>query len=283
MEINLETVKFKLSEDGIGIITLNRPERMNAISAQFTDDFNAVLDALMNNLDCRVVIVKGEGKAFCAGMDLKEASILMKRRVPESYQKFNFIDVPETIKRTIYTQARLGEIVIKLRKINQPVIALINGPAVGGGFTFAMAADVRIATENGRFSIGAINVGMGGGDIGGSYFLPRLIGMSRAAELMYTGRFIGAKEAEEIGLVLKVVSEDKLMDTALEMANEMLSKSPLGLRMTKEAINISMDSPSLDTMVKFDNRGQSVCTSSKDIAQAIQMYVEKKKPEFPLR
>ena len=281
--MKLETVNFELREDGIGIITLNRPDRMNAISAQFTNDFNAILNTLMDNLDCRVVLLEGAGKAFCAGMDLKEASVLMKRKVPEVYQKFNYIDVPETIKRTIYTQARLTEITVKMRRINQPVIALINGPAIGGGFTYAMAADIRIATENARFSIGAINVGMGGGDIGGSYFLPRLIGMSRAAELMYTGRFVDAKEAEEIGLVLKVVPEEKLMETGLEMANEMLSKSPLGLRMTKEALNLSMDSPSLETMVKLDNRGQSVCTASKDIAKAIQMYVEKKKPDFPLR
>jgi enoyl-CoA hydratase/carnithine racemase len=177
----------------------------------------------------------------------------------------------------------MGQIVVKMRKISQPIIALIQGPATGGGFTFAMASDIRLASDKGRFSIGAINIGMSGGDLGGAYFLPRLIGMSRAAEIIYTGRYLGAEEAEKIGFVLKVVKEDKLLDTALELAGEMLTKSPLGLRMTKEAINMSLDSPSLETMINLDNRAQTLCTTSKDFATSMQAFIEKKKPKFPLR
>jgi enoyl-CoA hydratase/carnithine racemase len=107
--------------------------------------------------------------------------------------------------------------------------------------------------------------------------------MSRAAEIIYTGRYLGAEEAEKIGFVLKVVEEDKLLDTALELAGEMLTKSPLGLRMTKEAINMSLDSPSLETMINLDNRAQTLCTTSKDFATSMQAFIEKKKPKFPLR
>jgi enoyl-CoA hydratase/carnithine racemase len=281
--MELETVKLELQDDGIGILTLNRPDKLNALSPQLTDDFNEILDHLMVNLDCRVVILRGEGRAFCAGMDLQAASVLNRRKIPDNFLKFDYVNVPETVKRVVYTQGRLGEIVIKMRKINQPIIAIIQGPAIGGGFTYAMAADIRIASEKARFSQGAVNLGMSGGDLGGSYFLPRLIGMSKAAEIMYTGRFIDAKEAEEIGLVLKVVPEDKLLDSAYELANELLSKSPLGLRMTKEAINLTLDSPSLETMLKLDNRSQTICTTSKDMAQALQALMEKKKPNFPLR
>jgi enoyl-CoA hydratase/carnithine racemase len=227
--------------------------------------------------------MKGEGNAFCAGLDIKEAPLLSGRRVPEEFKKYKHIDVPELVKRTLYWQNRMGHIVVKMRKISQPIITLIQGPATGGGFTFAMASDIRLASESGRFSIGAINIGMSGGDLGGAYFLTRLIGMSRAAELMYTGRYLGAEEAEKIGFVLKVVKEDELLDTAMEIAHEMLTKSPLGLRMTKEAINISLDSPSLETMINLDNRAQTLCTTSKDFAISMQAFIEKKKPKFSLR
>lgn len=282
-KLNYETIKFEIREDGIGILTLNRPKRMNAISVQFVEDMNSLFDDLMINLDCRVVIMKGEGKAFCAGLDIKEAPLLSGRKVPEAYRKFKHVDVTEQVKRTLYWQNRMAQIVIKMRKISQPIIVLIQGPATGGGFTFAMAADIRFASEAGRFSIGAINIGMSGGDLGGAYFLPRLIGMSRAAEIMYTGRYLGAEEAEKIGFVLKVVEEDKLLDSALELAGEMLTKSPLGLRMTKEAINMTLDTPSLETMINLDNRAQTLCTTSKDFTTSMQAFIEKKEPKFPLR
>ena len=282
-KLNYETIDFELREDGIGILTLNRPERLNAISVQFVEDMNSLLDDLMINLDCRVVIMRGLGRAFCAGLDIKEAPLLSGRKVPEAYRKFKHIDVTEQVKRTLYWQNRMAQIVVKMRKISQPIIALIQGPATGGGFTFAMAADVRFASEAGRFSIGAINIGMSGGDLGGAYFLPRLIGMSRAAEIMYTGRYLGAEEAEKIGFVLKVVKEDELLDSALELASEMLTKSPLGLRMTKEAINMTLDTPSLETMISLDNRAQTLCTTSKDFTTSMQAFIEKKEPKFPLR
>jgi len=281
--LDYETIKFELREDGIGILTLNRPNRMNAISVQFVEDMNSLLNDLMINLDCRVVIMKGEGNAFCAGLDIKEAPLLSGRRVPEAFKKFKHVDVPELVKRTLYWQNRMGHIVVKMRRISQPIITLIQGPATGGGFTFAMASDIRLASKDGRFSIGAINIGMSGGDLGGAYFLPRLIGASRAAELMYTGRYLGAEEAEKIGFVLKVVKEDELLNAAMEIAREMLKKSPLGLRMTKEALNMTMDAPSLETIINIDNRTQTICTTSRDFTASMQAFVEKKEPKFPLR
>jgi len=281
--MEFETIEWELRDDGIGILTLNRPERMNAISVQFVYDFNAILDHLMDELDCRVVIMKGAGRAFCAGSDLKEGPVINKRRVPEDYQKFKYIDVPNDSKRTHYYQRKMAQIVVKMRRIPQPVIGLIHGPAIGGGFTFAMACDIRIVSKDAYFNIGAINRGMGGGDLGGSHLLPRLIGMSRAAELMYTGRNIGPEEAEKIGLVLNIVEEENLLDRGLELAKIMLLKSPLGLRLTKEGINESMNSPSLENAIRLDNRAQTICSTSKDITTAMQSYVEKKDPDYPLR
>lgn len=280
--MKFETIKFELREDGIGILTLNRPDRLNALSLQMMEDLHQIFDHLMTNLDCRVVIMRGEGRAFCTGLDLKEAIVLQKSKTPKEYKKFYFLDAPEKIKKSIYYEWRLSHLILKMRKTNQPIIAIIQGPAVGGGIAFVMAADIRIAGENAKFNIGFINIGLSSADIGSSYFLPRLIGLSRAAEIMYTGRFFEAKEAENIGFVSKVVPDENLMDAAIDIGKEMLNKSPLGLRMTKEAINISLDSPSLETIIQLENRTQMLCAASKDAMNAIQAKIEKKQIRYPL-
>jgi enoyl-CoA hydratase/carnithine racemase len=281
--MDYETIKFELQENGIGIITLNRPDQLNAMSFQMMEDLNHVLDSLMVNLDCRVVILRAEGRIFCAGMDLKEAPLSQKRRLPEELTKYYYLNVPEVIKRKLYAQDRVSQIILKLRKINQPIIAIIQGAASGAGFAFAMAADVRIASEGTKFNNAFINIGFSGSDMGSSYFLPRLIGLSRASELLYTGRFFEANEAEKIGFISRVVKIEELLDSALELAEEMLSKSPLGLRMTKEAINLSLDAPSLATMVDIENHHQMLCSVSKDVMEGVQAFLEKRKPNFTLK
>ncbi len=281
--MDFETITFNLRENGIGIVTLNRPERLNAMSFQLTEDLHSILDYLNVNLDCRVVVLKGSGKGFCSGLDLKEINVLRTKKKPDEYKKFYYVDMPEVVKSGMYYQWRISQIMVKMRKISQPIIAIIHGAAAGGGFALAMASDIRIASENARFNNAFINLGLSGSDVGSSYFLPRLIGMSRAAEILYTGRFFGAKEAEKIGFVLKVVSEEKLLDAALELAEELLNKSPLGLRMTKEAINLSLDAPSLETIVQLENRAQILCSTSIDVLDAFKAFMEKKKPKYPLR
>ncbi len=282
--MNFETIEFELLENGIGILTLNRPERLNAMSFQMFEDLHAILDHLIINLYCRVIILKGEGRAFCAGLDLKEINILNIKKKPEEYEKFYYLDIPEILKNGVYFQWRLSQVIVKMRKISQPIIAIIHGPASGGGFALALASDIRIAGENARFNNAFIKLGLSGSDVGTSYFLPRLIGMSRAAEILYTGRFIDAKEADKIGLILKFVKGDKskLMETAIEIAENLLLKSPLGLRMTKEAINLSQDSPSLETIIQLENRAQMICSTSSDVLEGVAAFFEKRKPKFSL-
>jgi len=278
-----ETIKFELQENGIGILTLNRPDRLNAISFQMVEDLHAIYDHLMINLDCRVIILKGAGKGFCAGLDLKEAPALAQRKKPDELKKFNFLDVSEPIKSKMYFQWRISQIIVKMRKISQPIIAIIQGAATGGGFTFTMASDIRIASEGAKFNNAFIKIGVSGADLGSSYFLPRLIGLSRAAEILYTGRMFDAEEADRIGFVLKIVKEEELMNSAMDLAKNLLAKSPLGLRMTKEAINLTLDAPSLETMIQLENRTQVVCSSSKDAVTGATSFFTKKDPEYPLR
>ena len=285
--MEFETIKFELQEDGIGILTLNRPDKLNAMNFQMIEDLHAIFDNLMINLDCRVLIFKAAGRAFCAGLDLRESTVLQSKKKPEELKKkFFFINAPDKdlIKAKMYGQWRTSHLIVKMRKISQSIIAIIHGPATGAGFAFALATDIRIAGEKARFANSFINVGFSGADLASSYHLPRLIGMSRAAEILYTGRFVDAEESERIGLVLKIVKgdENELLASALEIAEELLTKSPLGLRMTKEAINLTLDSPSLETIMQLENRSQMLCSTSADLMEGINAFFEKRKPKYPL-
>jgi enoyl-CoA hydratase/carnithine racemase len=284
--MEFETIKFELREDGIGILTLNRPDKLNAMNFQMIEDLHHVFDNLMINLDCRVLILKAEGRAFCAGLDLRESTVLQTKKKPEELkQKFFYARAPDKdlIKAKMYGQWRTSHLIPKMRKISQPIIAVIQGAATGAGFTFALAADIRICGENAKFANSFINIGFSGSDLASSYHLPRLIGMSRAAEILYTGRFVTAEEAEKIGLVFKLVKGDegKLLEVGMEIAQELLTKSPLGLRMTKEAVNLSLDSPSLETIMQLENRSQMLCSTSSDLMEGVNAFFDKRKPKYP--
>jgi enoyl-CoA hydratase/carnithine racemase len=284
--MELETLRFELRDDGIGILTLNRPDKLNAMNFQMIEDLHHVFDNLMINLDCRVLILKAEGRAFCAGLDLRESTVLQTKKKPEELkQKFFYARAPDKdlIKAKMYGQWRTSHLIPKMRKISQPIIAVIQGAATGAGFTFALAADIRICGENARFANSFINIGFSGSDLASSYHLPRLIGMSRAAEILYTGRFVTAEEAEKIGLVFKLVkgNEGRLLEAGMEIAQELLTKSPLGLRMTKEAVNLSLDSPSLETIMQLENRSQMLCSTSSDLMEGVNAFFDKRKPKYP--
>ncbi|MFX0021215.1 MAG: enoyl-CoA hydratase/isomerase family protein [Candidatus Hermodarchaeota archaeon] len=278
-----KTIKFELQENGIGILTLNRPEKLNAISFQMEEDLHQVFDNLMTNLGCRVLIFRGEGRVFSAGTDLQEGLILNSKKNPEGYEKFYFLDTTEPIKRKMYHQWRITQIIMKMRKIPQPIIAAVHGAVAGGGLGFAMASDIRIASEDVNFINASINIGLTGADMGSSYFLPRLINLSRATEIIYSGRKVSAEEADKMGFVLKVVKKKDLMNEALKLAEELLIKSPLGLRMTKEVLNLSLDSPSLNNMLQFENSSIVLSFSSKDVNEAASAFFGKKTPKYPLK
>jgi len=283
MENKYETIKFQIRDDGIGILSLNRPEKLNAISFQMEEELHELLDNLSTNLDCRVLILRAEGKIFSAGTDLQEGLILNSKKRPDGYEKFFYLEMPEPLKRKIYHQWRISELIIKLREINQPIIALIHGSAAGGGLGFILASDIRIATPDAKFINASINIGLTGADMGSSYFLPRLIGMSKAAEIMYTGKALKGTDAEKLGLVSKLVENENLLEAGIKLAEEMLTKSPLGLRLTKKAINLTLDSPSLNNVVQFENSSIILAFSSKDMIEASTAFFKKRKPTYPLK
>lgn len=239
-----QTIKFE-KEGPIGILTLNRPEKRNAINSDMLDDLYAFFTERLTDFETRVLIMKGAGSVWCSGADIKEPAIKMR-------------DNPTPA--VVYTgQRRYSEIVLLMRRVPQPIIAAVQGPAMGAGFSFALACDIRIATEKARFVGTYINIGLGGADMGSSYLLPRLIGSARAYRYLLTGDDIWPPEAEKIGLVSQVVAdENELFQTAMQMAQNMCTKNPLGLRMTKEALNQNLDAGSLEQALLLEDRNQTM-------------------------
>jgi enoyl-CoA hydratase len=264
--MSYQTINFICPEKGIGLITLDRPERLNAITWELVDEVHECLSEIESDPSIRVVIITGAGRGFCSGTDLKAG-----RENPEA---------KSDVSTGSRSQRRIGDLVLRLRKIPQPVIAAVNGVAAGGGFSIAMAADIRIAAESARFVGSYINIGLGGGEMGSSYFLPRLIGLSRAAEIIYTGRFVESDEAERIGFVSRVVPDGETLEAALELARAMLEKSPFGLRMTKEVLNQAIDAQSLEAQLYLENRTQTLATQTSDFSESVAAFQEKRKPSY---
>jgi enoyl-CoA hydratase len=171
-------------------------------------------------------------------------------------------------------------LVPRLRALHQPVIAAVNGPAAGGGLALALASDVRIASTSARFNVAFVRLGISGCDIGVSWLLPRLIGASRAWELMLTGRIIDASEADRIGLVLRVVPDEELLDTALETAGLIAANSPWGIRMTKEVMWSQLEIGSLQAGIDLENRTQVLSSMTADMQEAVSAFLEKRPPHF---
>ncbi len=264
-----QTILVDRPEEGIAVVTLNRPDSLNAITWEMVEELHDCYSAFESDTDTRVVILTGAGRGFCSGTDLKAGR--------DDQGEDPSPDISGMMRR----QRRIGDLPIHMRKIPQPIIAAVNGVAAGGGFSFAMACDVRVAVESARFICSFINIGLSSGDVGSSYWLPRLIGFSQAAELLYSGRSLYAPEAKEMGLVSQVVPDGGAMDAALETARTMLGKGPFGLRMTKELLNHSFDAPSLEAALYMENRTQSLAVLKGDFKEAIQAFKEKRPPKFP--
>jgi len=264
----MNTVRTDALGDGIIRITLDRPDRLNAMSHELVADLHTALDAVAADNECRVVILTGAGRGFCAGLDLKGAG------QPPG------VDGLGSAPARLTGQQHIAALVPKLRALRQPVIAAVNGPAAGGGLALALACDVRIAAESARFNVAFVRIGLSGCDIGVSWLLPRLVGASRAFELMLTGRIIDSAEAERIGLVVRVVPDDELFESALETAGLIAANSPFGVWMTKEVMWSNLETGSLQAGIDLENRNQILTTFTEDQAEAMRAWLEKRPPDF---
>jgi enoyl-CoA hydratase len=256
-------------EGGVDWVTLNRPDALNTLSPAMTEELLDYFGGLYRNHDVRIVVLKGAGRAFCAGLDLKG----------DSESGAGSLEVG-SVAYTLRFQRNISEIVMRMRRCPQAIVSLVHGPACGGGFAMALASDIRIAGESAKMNAAFIKLGLSGCDIGVSYFLPRLVGVSLASELIMTGRFIMAERALQLGLVSEVVADDQLEAAGQKLVAELLRTSPLGLRLTKECLNMSVDAGSLEAAVAMEDRNQALTTQSEDFVEGINAFVEKREPVY---
>ena len=245
-----ETLVYETTED-IGILTFNRPEKANAMNSQMVEDLVHFWQERATDQTVRVIIITGAGeKGFSSGVDLKESGKSLVNNKDTTSEKF------------YYFQSRFSSLYRYMRYAPQPIIAAVNGPAMGGGLSLALAADIRLASENAWFCAQYINVGVGGADMGSSYFLWRLVGLGMATEMCLTGLRVDAKEAYRIGLVNHVYAKEELMNEAMNMAKIMASKSKAALHLTKEVFNSAINGISLEDAIKMEDRNQVLLMGS---------------------
>lgn len=247
-------------KEGIGLITINRPKVLNALNSEVYSELGHLINEFSQDREVKVIIITGSGeKAFAAGADIVE----MKEKSPAEARGW---------------ARKNGETLDKIESLDKPVIAAINGFALGGGCELAMACDLRIASENARFGQLEINLGIIPGS-GGTQRLSRLIGIAKAKELVFTGEMISAKEALEIGLINKVVSSSSLMEEAKKMAKKMVNKGAIALAQAKSAINRSIDAD-LATGLAYEIECFAHCFATEDQKEGFSAFLEKRQPKF---
>jgi enoyl-CoA hydratase/carnithine racemase len=270
MDMPYETLDL-LMDGPIAWLTLNRPASLNAMNLQLVDELRDFFGGLPERREVRVVVLRGAGRAFCAGLDLKESA---GGTGDENEARPGGPSVGMRVQRHI------SELPLMMRRAPQPIIACVQGAASGGGFALALASDVRLAGQSARMNAAFIRIGLSACDVGVSYFLPRIVGASLASELLLTGRFIEAERALATGLVSRVVPDEELEAEARMLAEDMLATSPLGLRLTKECLAMSLDAGSLEQVIAMEDRNQILCTQTDDIKEGVMAFLEKRKPDY---
>ncbi|MGH6614599.1 enoyl-CoA hydratase/isomerase family protein [Sphingomonas sp.] len=247
-------------------VTLNRPERLNALDENLTTALRGYFERLYRDEECRVVVLRGAGRGFCAGADLASD---LTREVQE-----------DGIGAAMRVQRGIRDIMVAMRRCPQPIVTLLHGAAVGGGFVLALASDIRIAATGTRMNAAFIKIGLGGCDVGVSYLLPRLIGGSASHELLLTGRDLYADRALRLGLVSEVVAEEALAASAAPYVEAMLATAPLALAMTKEVLDINLDAPSFAAALALEDRNQALLSQGDDFREGVAAFRAKRTPEF---
>lgn len=250
------------SPSGVHTITLNRPDRLNAVDPELADALPRAVDAAAREDAIRVVIITGAGRGFCSGLDLSSPPSLPDATRVERLDPYAWV----------------GRWVMSVVRCEKPVIAAVNGPAMGAGFGLALAADIRLVAAGARLTAGYVRRALSP-DAGVSYLLPRLIGMSRATEILLTGRDIDAAEAERIGLAAMVIADDGFADHAFEYAERLAGGPPTALALTKRLMTTTLDVP-LETQLERELAYIKTCFSTSDAGEAITAFLGKRRPEF---
>src|SRR3989440_1574855 len=248
-------------------LTLNRPEQLNAMTAELCEALHAEVRAIAADRACRAVIITGAGRGFCAGLDLR------------GYGAAPGNDGSDEPRDRLTNQQHMSTLVLALRALPQPVIAAVNGPAAGFGMALALGCDIRYASREAVLRVAFINIGVSNCDMGTSWLLPRLVGAARAHELMLTGRRFDAEEALRIGLVADVVDGERLLERALAGATQIAALAPWGVRLTKQGMWSALEIPSEQTAVEYEDRQQIMATFGGALPEAVGAFLEKRPAE----
>jgi len=247
---------------------MNRPEQLNAMNSELCEALHGELRKIAEDRSCRVVILTAAGRAFCVGLDL------------HGYGAAPGNEGTDEPRDRLANQQHMSKLVVGLRALPQPVIAAVNGPAAGFGIALALGCDIRFASREAVFRVAFINIGVSNCDMGTSWLLPRLIGASRAHELMLTGRRFDAQEALSIGLVADVVEGQQLPDRALQAAGQIATLAPWGVRLTKQGMWTALEIPSEQAAIEYEDRQQIMATFGRALPEAVDAFLSKRAAEF---
>ena len=250
--------------DGIATITLNRPERLNAITFEVYHELTAFFVRLRDEKDARVVVITGAGRAFCSGGDVRDIIGELQGRDAEGLLEFTRLTC---------------QLIRNMRALPKPIIASLNGTTAGAGACIALASDIRIAAEEAKIAFIFVKVGLAGTDMGATYLLPRVVGLAKATELLMTGDFISAAEAEAIGLYNRVVPRAQLESATREFAEKLTRGPALGLAKTKEMLNREMNM-GFESALEAEAVAQALCMQTPDFKEAHAAFIEKRKAKF---
>jgi enoyl-CoA hydratase len=253
------------SSPGVALLTLRRPRRLNALTWELIDELHEALATVAADRSIRVLVITGEGRGFCSGIDISSDDPLGRG---------------DDVEVVLGRQERVASLATALRDLPQPVIAAVNGPAAGGGLALALAADVRVCADTATFNVAFVRIGLSGCDVGVSHLLPRIVGLGIASELMLTGRIVDAQEAWRIGLANRVVGGGELLDAAGELAGEIARNTPFGVRMTKQVLRHNVDAPSLEAAIELENRTQVLATRTTAAGEALDAFLAGRPARF---
>ena len=257
-----EELKLEKAES-IAVLTLNRPERLNALTTKMMREFRKLFKELEEDDDVRVLIITGAGKGFCAGANVNLLASITQ--------------LGSDLPRWERLQA-IGAFAMQLYNLEKPVIAAVNGMAAGAGVSIALLSDMRMASEKAKFCMAFVARGVIP-DCGATFLMPRLLGSGKSLELMYTGDIIDAKEAERIGLVNKVVPHNKLMDEATALAKKLAKGPPLALAQIRRAVHSGLTN-GLEEQLYFESYAQNFCFRTEDFVEGVNSFLEKREPQF---
>ena len=256
----MSTVAVERAGEAIRVIRLDRSDRLNAISFGLVGDLHDALDEVAADATCKVVVLTGAGRGFCAGLDLRDFG------TPPAAGEHPHAPAGTT------GQSFMANLPQHIRATPQIVLAAVNGPAFGGGLPLALACDLRVAARSATFCSAFIKTGLTGTDIGVTYLLPRLIGASRAFDLIVTGRTVDGDTAEHLGIVSQVFDDEGFLETALGMAEGIAAYTGIGLRMTKEVMWANLDTPNMAACIALENRNQELAGKSAEVQEFMRDY-----------